>query len=506
MVAKETQNDDKQVESNASNDESNPKDKQEEPIVDEEENSQENINEDLPEKYEDSHGVDMKPVDDVDPMQIEDDFDLGDLNIEDAGDNNQMEDGDNTQGDSDADSVKGSSIDNHEEMPVDMEDETNTDDLINENMPSEIEKNTDHLEDEKADVENNEEDPDCMDPDVADTHPANGVPDELQPAEKYDEENHDVDIQPDLSSKKSESFGVEGTLGDQSAPSKNTENLKVSEGENSENIHNDAATAAQSQEENRSSGVKANPLPNLAQKNNEPNPHRSVGDATERWQKRLKNISDSVAEFSLAETPSGGMDEDNEFEYVQENDEDQGETQALGVADQNQTDKMDTNGLFKDGDDSENAFNDEIIELDEKDSEPIPTQSIANIIEKGIKDTTKRQEILPDYLEKINEIFPDYSNEIELVGKDEEAESFPRNHPINMEIETISDELEPLMNKDYFELRQELETRMAEWRKTGNDLKTAQDLWNNYATLTRDLSFSLCEQLRLILEPTLGIF
>ena len=64
---------------------------------------------------------------------------------------------------------------------------------------------------------------------------------------------------------------------------------------------------------------------------------------------------------------------------------------------------------------------------------------------------------------------------------------------------------------DYDQMRVELETRMAQWR-----LETAgggdhhqrslnnMELWRKYSNLTRDFSFHLCEQLRLILEPTLS--
>ncbi|EAL18568.1 hypothetical protein CNBJ2090 [Cryptococcus deneoformans B-3501A] len=37
-----------------------------------------------------------------------------------------------------------------------------------------------------------------------------------------------------------------------------------------------------------------------------------------------------------------------------------------------------------------------------------------------------------------------------------------------------------------------------------NEVAAAEDLWRRYATMTSDLSYALCEQLRLILEPTLA--
>ncbi|RKO92682.1 hypothetical protein BDK51DRAFT_4187, partial [Blyttiomyces helicus] len=54
------------------------------------------------------------------------------------------------------------------------------------------------------------------------------------------------------------------------------------------------------------------------------------------------------------------------------------------------------------------------------------------------------------------------------------------------------------------QLRRELEQSVIAWRESGQDPAEAQELWRTYSTLTRDLSFELCEQLRLILEPTLA--
>jgi len=58
--------------------------------------------------------------------------------------------------------------------------------------------------------------------------------------------------------------------------------------------------------------------------------------------------------------------------------------------------------------------------------------------------------------------------------------------------------------KDYEELREELEKRMVEWRANKEDMDKAHQLWKDYELLTFDLSMELCEQLRLILEPTLA--
>ena len=50
----------------------------------------------------------------------------------------------------------------------------------------------------------------------------------------------------------------------------------------------------------------------------------------------------------------------------------------------------------------------------------------------------------------------------------------------------------------------DVELALQEWVASGRDEKAGQDLWRQYSSLTSDLSYHLCEQLRLILQPTLA--
>ena len=49
---------------------------------------------------------------------------------------------------------------------------------------------------------------------------------------------------------------------------------------------------------------------------------------------------------------------------------------------------------------------------------------------------------------------------------------------------------------------QDVEQELQLWRKAGYPEENAQHLWRRYESLTHDLAYALCEQLRLILEPT----
>ncbi|CAG8717701.1 6620_t:CDS:2, partial [Gigaspora rosea] len=63
---------------------------------------------------------------------------------------------------------------------------------------------------------------------------------------------------------------------------------------------------------------------------------------------------------------------------------------------------------------------------------------------------------------------------------------------------------EHLPPEDMNSLRQKLEIKLSEWRQSNRDITKARELWRKYENLTYDLANSLCEQLRLILEPTLA--
>jgi len=49
-----------------------------------------------------------------------------------------------------------------------------------------------------------------------------------------------------------------------------------------------------------------------------------------------------------------------------------------------------------------------------------------------------------------------------------------------------------------------VEIALKKWQEAGQPHASARDIWRLYDSLTTDLSFALCEQLRLILEPTLA--
>lgn len=87
-----------------------------------------------------------------------------------------------------------------------------------------------------------------------------------------------------------------------------------------------------------------------------------------------------------------------------------------------------------------------------------------------------------------------------------EKQERSRDSTIHTAHQLLADTIFQPFLKDVSELRQELERQLETWQphECGNpeEEKAAAEMWQNYLVLTAPLSQQLCEQLRLILEPT----
>ncbi|KAI0631943.1 midasin [Trametes polyzona] len=66
-----------------------------------------------------------------------------------------------------------------------------------------------------------------------------------------------------------------------------------------------------------------------------------------------------------------------------------------------------------------------------------------------------------------------------------------------------SDDMEPTEEEEH-DAQKEVELALRQWQAEGQPSSQAEDIWRKYESLTHDLSYALCEQLRLILEPTMA--
>ena len=72
------------------------------------------------------------------------------------------------------------------------------------------------------------------------------------------------------------------------------------------------------------------------------------------------------------------------------------------------------------------------------------------------------------------------------------------------ELSLVPNEAYPKAQSEHAELNAQVEAELRSWRVADYASDGAARLWRMYESLTHDLAYALCEQLRLILEPTLA--
>jgi midasin (ATPase involved in ribosome maturation) len=218
------------------------------------------------------------------------------------------------------------------------------------------------------------------------------------------------------------------------------------------------------------------------------NPQRSLGDALENWRRRLADLEDGdedeqVDKEEKTEDENAEdvkVNEEDTFEYIK-NDEDAHDMQTMGNAQPDQIQDVKMAGMDEqeenDKETSGEMHEDETMD-DTVDTMPLPRDNLDTAA--GAEDN--QGAILSKKLPQSQLI-----DETEILTMDESVVA-----------------REPLEQQDIERMRDELETQVADWREEGRDINKARELWQGYENLTHDLAMGLCEQLRLILEPTLA--
>ncbi|KAI8073967.1 hypothetical protein BC940DRAFT_267177 [Gongronella butleri] len=247
---------------------------------------------------------------------------------------------------------------------------------------------------------------------------------------------------------------------------------------------------------------------NRAKKNN---PERSLGDALENWRRRLKDVmdADDDNQDDTADQPPQKEDdknlqvkEDHAFEYVK-NDDDAHDMQTMGDAQADQTQDFLKDAATAAMDEDEHDDNQVAAEQDEQDQDQ-HAQDDQNALD--------AMPLAPDSLKKDNDdtpmggdkrggaILSRHLDREEQFKLEEEADE--DGHGLTVDASIVA--REPLDHDDMERMRDELEQKVGQWREQGRDMNQARSLWQGYENLTHDLAMGLCEQLRLILEPTLA--
>lgn len=220
------------------------------------------------------------------------------------------------------------------------------------------------------------------------------------------------------------------------------------------------------------------------------NPQRSLGDALEKWRRRLADLDDAAEEEEEdqdadkekktddQDTEQAQVNEEDSFEYVK-NDQDAHDMQTMGNVQPDQVQDLKMGGMDEEKQDTKETSGEMDMDqqADDVDTMPLPRDTLemsgATDVQGAILSKKLPEQQLMD--------------ETEVLTMDESVVA-----------------REPLEQEDIERMRDELETQVSDWREEGRDINKARELWQGYENLTHDLAMGLCEQLRLILEPTLA--
>ncbi|KAL1666977.1 hypothetical protein GGF50DRAFT_125186 [Schizophyllum commune] len=208
-------------------------------------------------------------------------------------------------------------------------------------------------------------------------------------------------------------------------------------------------------------------------------PHRSLGDAMKEIQRRFDEILRSdKAQQPREAAPDAQADQ---VEYLQPEDTD-ADMQALGPAGEEKAANLSELNVIQGDDLMDETAPMELddIKQDEQHEQPGPSDRRPQGEELS---SAPKQTDLEDAIMRYNPS-ADVPESVALVQKSEDREG---------QEQTDSEERDA-----------DVEAELREWVSSGHAENMVDHLWRRYEHLTHDLSYALCEQLRLILEPTLA--
>ncbi|XP_043542624.1 midasin isoform X1 [Chiloscyllium plagiosum] len=232
---------------------------------------------------------------------------------------------------------------------------------------------------------------------------------------------------------------------------------------------------------------------------------RAMGDHNECVSKRLKMVeTDNAANRDMAHTEQKVMDADV-YEHVKEDSESfdaqtfdvaTAEQQNLSGSQQEKEIKEETESIEMETDQEE-----ELQSLDVQELKPEKKFSSTNV--PGPDSNLEGEFQLPKP-EEVDAATDDSESESEEIPERSSESTIHTKH------ELLTEDFEQFVFQrvvpDPAQLRKQLEEQLDAWRneKAGSleEEKAAAEMWQQYQALTAPLSQQLCEQLRLVLEPT----
>eukprot|EP00455_Lapot_gusevi_P015782 TRINITY_DN1803_c0_g1_i3.p1 TRINITY_DN1803_c0_g1~~TRINITY_DN1803_c0_g1_i3.p1 ORF type:complete len:851 (+),score=329.23 TRINITY_DN1803_c0_g1_i3:117-2555(+) len=330
------------------------------------------------------------------------------------------------------------------------------------------------------------------------------APDELKDKSKQDDiygvqsnqKGGDTSIQPDQKDQKQQEQLESG------------EDQKESQSQMSNQSDSGQRTQSQSQPESSANFNQNKP------RQREPNPYESLGNALKQWMKRVQ-ILQREQEAAVPDEKKEGEEpiedgESNEeqgaFEHVHQ--QEQSNQQALATATQQQMEQM---GPMDNKDEEKEKEKESNEKMEDQQTEEKPDQDS----EMKSEEPKKSDKLNPRGSTMAPEPLHDDEEDDDKESSDSDEKLAHSFSEIKVEensligsgrnaLNSSADKLTGLSAEELQRLRTELDADLQQWSQQAEQQELAFQIWRKLDLLTSDLATQLCEQLRIILEPTLA--
>ncbi|KAF4025219.1 hypothetical protein G4228_017124 [Cervus hanglu yarkandensis] len=230
---------------------------------------------------------------------------------------------------------------------------------------------------------------------------------------------------------------------------------------------------------------------------------RSMGDHSERVHKRLRTMdTESHAEQGPAQ-PQAQAEDAEAFEHIKQASEPyDAQTYDVASTEQQQSAKDSSKAHEEEEVEDTSMDPEEQEELRALDAEPLRPEEVKS----GSTAQPGSEEMEMEAQTVKTEEDQDPRTDASHRETENEKPEKSRDSTIHTAHQFLVDTIFQPFLKDVSELRQELERQLETWQphEPGNpeEERAAAEMWQSYLVLTAPLSQQLCEQLRLILEPT----
>ncbi|XP_036035518.1 midasin [Onychomys torridus] len=226
---------------------------------------------------------------------------------------------------------------------------------------------------------------------------------------------------------------------------------------------------------------------------------RSMGDHNEHVHKRLRTVdADQNPEQGPAQ-PQARVEDSDMFEHIQQG-SDAYDAQTYDVASNEQQQTAKNSGQDPEEETGDILMNTEEELLRAEDTEQLKPEAVKS--DTAVASGSNEMDMDTQTVQVKEDQDPRTTTSHQEIEKPERSRDSTIHTLRQLLVDTV---FQPLL-KDVSELRQEMERQLEAWQAhtsgSAEEEKAAAEMWQNYLVLTAPLSQQLCEQLRLLLEPT----